>query len=218
MISPAALLSASSIVGGVINRLTSFRRSKPPALPINNGVGNDSLAISPQAFEQFSTMQANKTFSSIIDSPRTGDTKSLFEIKQDFQENFADFQAQLGDFFQSAGIDTSQEIILQPDGKGHIRSVGDNPNGQAINNLLDENNPLTARLMVLAARASLLNAAETEPGFKAAFQSDPRNAIKTFLPALKKRLLGFQLRIKDGQMTPAFAGADKRESPRVPTR
>lgn len=169
---------------------------------------SDTLELSPLALERHEFLKMFDTFSVIYKtSGKTGKTRTqtLAEVGQDLQANLADLRNLLGDFLRLAGIDTSREIALQPDGKGHILMAGDHPDKAAIEGLFSDNPTLLGRFMVIAARASILNAAETTPSFRAAYETDARAAIRANVPLLKDRLLSFQLRLHNGEYATSFA-------------
>ena len=117
-------------------------------------------------------------------------------------------QTDLGSLFQLSGIDTNQAFSLQPAGKGHVLASSTAQDKAKIDGLFSDNPQLVSRFMVMAARGALSQAAETSPAFAAAYEQDPVSAIKQNIGTLKNLLLGFQLQVKGGEMTPGWAGQD----------
>jgi len=132
--------------------------------------------------------------------------KTLDEVAADFNDSLADFKKLFGEFFGAMNLDPTKALTLQLDGKGGVTASGDNPQIEAVNRTFRQNDVLVNRFAVMAARAAIVNAAETAPGFKSAYESSPPDAIKEYIGELKDRLLGFQMNVAGG-FEWGFAGA-----------
>lgn len=142
-------------------------------------------------------------------SPLTGygsgrDTKTLAEVGEDLAEDLSGISSSFGTLFRAAGIDNSKEIRLKPDLKGSISVQNEHPDAGRINQLIKSGSPMTPRIMVALARASLLNTAETSPAFAADYKTDPRKAIRTHIDSLREMFESSSLSIQQGRATPVF--------------
>jgi len=165
----------------------------------------DSVEISPEALEKHELMKMADTFSIIYRDGAQRDTKTLGEVAADLEENLAEYTGLLGTFFRQAGIDTSsRELELKPDFEGSIVTANKHPDSAKVDKLFAGDSTLTARFMVIAARSSLLHAAETNPEFKAAYERDARSAIKDHIGTLRETLFGFRMKVNDGELSTDF--------------
>jgi hypothetical protein len=134
-----------------------------------------------------------------------GDTKTLAEVGADLAEDLSGLSAAFGTLFRASQIDDSLAITLKPDLEGGIAVENEHPNSSKINQLFGSNSPMTPRVMVALARASLVNAAETDPSFNADYQNDARNAIRQHIDLLRNQFESSRLSIHNGEVTPVFA-------------
>jgi len=134
----------------------------------------------------------------------TGRAKTLAEVGQDLQEDLAGFESILGEAFPLAGIDTSTPLVLRPDGKGHILAGKDHPDAATSDELFAGSSPMVGRFMVIAARSALLQAAETSPEFRQAYQADPIAAVEEFEPLLEETMLSFRMSVHNGKPSTGF--------------
>ena len=165
----------------------------------------DTADLSAATYERYALHARLDTFSVIYDSPAQGRTKTLAEVGQDLQANLADYEELLGGLLRETKVDPATELVLQADGKGHVNVVEDHPDGRAVETLFAENSVLVSRFMVMAARASILHAAETHPTFQQDYQANARGAIEEHIDVLEEHLFDFQLRVQDGELATAFA-------------
>lgn len=151
------------------------------------------------------TLPVFDTFSSLLEiKSGRSDTKSIPEIAQDLAENISDLEDVFGNFFDLMGLDTSNEVAFQLDGEGGVFVANNAENSEKIEEIFTQNPRLVSQYAVAAARASLINAYETDSGFKSAFDYDPRQAIKDNIDLLKDKLLNGQMVYKDRELTPTF--------------
>lgn len=194
---PSSMMSLTGLQRKSSNPFSSY--TQPPFGVEAAASVTDQVQISGAGLQKYERMRLIDTFSPVYqtDSPRK--TKTLAEVGQDFQADFAGYRDLLGGFLRMAGIDLSEPLTLQPDLKGRINVVGDHPEADTVNQMFDKNSPLVSRFMVMAARASILDAAETEPGFRRDYEEDAVGAIRNHIDALADRLGGFQLQVgQDG--------------------
>ncbi len=208
------MLSGSGMIGsaGTMDVRALFGanqgKSQPPYGQSVAAASGDIVEISELARNGISAVDPMSIFGMVKDPSGNGAYKTLDEVGQDFSEDLAGMQGVLGKFFRQMGVDPEQELVLQPDGRGHIRVTNQHPQGAAVQELFDRESPLTSRFMVMAARGTLTQVAETVPGFREAYAQDPVGAIEAHEDLLKERLLGFQLSAQGGTFTPRFAGED----------
>jgi len=124
--------------------------------------------------------------------------KTLDEVASDFEDSLTDFKKLFGEFFGALNLDPSKALTLQLDGKGKVVASGENPQTEAVNRTFSQNDVLVSRFAVMAARAAIVNAADTAPGFREAYETNPPGAIKEYIGELKDRLLGFQMNVSGG--------------------
>lgn len=198
----ASGMSGVSVAELYTSQYRNQRQSKaePDILSALGARSSDKAEISPSSIFRNSSENPLNLFSSVSSSHY----KTIDEVGADLAENYADFENLIGKFFRTADIDTSEEIVLSPDGKGHILERGGHSQENQINNGFSDNPVFTGRFMIIAARASIVDAAETLSGFSTDYQKDPPGAIREHIDGLKERLLGFQMRIKDGNFTHSF--------------
>ncbi len=166
----------------------------------------DTVDLSAATYERYALQARLDTFSVIYDNASTrGRTKTLAEVGQDLQANLADYEELLGGLLRETKVDPETELVLQADGKGHVNVVEEHPDGRAVETLFAEHSVLVSRFMVMAARASILHAAETHPTFRQDYQADARGAIEEHIGVLEEHLFDFQLRIQNGEFATAFA-------------
>jgi hypothetical protein len=161
--------------------------------------GQDGVDISTAARELANRLRELDAFSVIHPNsdPRRA-TKTLDEVKSDFLNDFASFAGAFGNLPSLTGRDSGQTFILRLDGVGGL--AVDGGDGSAIAEKLGglfNDDRLTSRFAVMAARAALVDAGETLDGFRNDYAADPFAAIKDNIDALKERLLGFRARIAD---------------------
>ncbi len=175
---------------------TGSRRSTQPP-PASRGYAQtsvDDFTFSAEAMQKSTLATILNMVSGSREDANSG-IKTLAQVGQDLQEDLAAFDDLISGIFSAADIDTSQPLTLQADGRGHVLVQSEHKDARAVNDLFAENSVMVSRFMVIAARSSILDAAETEPGFKADYEKDARQAIRTHIDALKERMLGFRMRI-----------------------
>lgn len=178
-------------------------QSLPSQAP--TATGTDRVELSALALQRSRETSIVDLFDPAYRSQGRRKYKTLSEVGQDFQADYAAYQDLLGGVLQTAGIDLSPPLVLQPDLKGSIRTVNDHPEAATVNSMFKDGSPLISRFMVMAARASLMDAAASEPGFQADYEENPPAAIRAHIDALEERLGGFQLRVGENGFDFNFA-------------
>ncbi|MHC4872721.1 MAG: hypothetical protein ACYTFY_12840, partial [Planctomycetota bacterium] len=155
--------------------------------------------------ESAGTFPVFDTFQSILNmgSSKSG-TKSIPEISADLAENISWLENSFGSFFDMMNINPADSVSFQLDGVGGVSVKTDSKDMPKIEQMFQNNPVMVSRYAVAAARASLINAYETDPGFKAGFDYDPRQAIKDNIGLLKDKLLGGSMTYQDRKLTPVF--------------
>ncbi len=165
----------------------------------------DILDVSDQARDFAQEQRLLDLLAQIGTTGPRGRVKTLAEVGQDLQADLAAYDTLLGAVFRRLDVQTDEALVLKPDGKGHVLVENDHPDARTVDNLYGRNRTLVSRFMVIAARAALLNAAETDPGFRSAYEEDAIAAIEENVPLLKDRLLSFRLRVEKGALSTDFA-------------
>ena len=139
-------------------------------------------------------------------SDATKDTKSLDEVEGDFQNDFMNFSDSFGKMSQLMGLGAGS-FTMGLNGTGGMSVGGSDENmASKLQNMFNKpgNETTVARFAVMAARAALVDAKTSVPGFEQAYAQDPVGAIKGNIDSLKDLLLGFRTQASDGEMSYGF--------------
>lgn len=206
MNSIAALTSRHSRFDRPDRMPTPFPTSQPPARTGVPSFGSDSLDISKGARARSTLAEMLDTTPILFDMGGGRRTKSLGEVRQDLQENFSSFRENFGGMLQGLAGDFADAggIVLQGDGTGHV-DMTTGEGAPVAPNRTTASGPFVSRFMVMAARASILDAASTEPGFDAAYRADAVGAVHDHIDALAERLLDFRLGVDENGFRMEFA-------------
>ena len=132
-------------------------------------------------------------------------TKSLSEVEGDFMSDFTDFSSAFGKLSSMMGMSGADSFVMGLDGVGGMTVSGTSEASAAkLQNGFNQNSTMVSRFAVMAARAALVDAGNTVPGFKDAYASDAVGAIGDNIDALKERLLGFRTVAGNGSMQYGF--------------
>ena len=166
----------------------------------------DGVDLSSQVQEILDRIKEMDVFKvAYPDSDVRKKAKSLKDVEGDFMADFNDFSKVFGQMSSMMGLDSSQLFTMGLDGAGGMTVAGeDGATASKVQGALNNNSTMVARFAVMAARASLVDAGNTEPGFKDAYAQDPFAAIKDNIGALKERLLGFRVQAGNGSMDYGF--------------
>lgn len=175
---------------------------------LNSGqaVGEDGVDISETARELLDRIRDLDVFSIIYPNkdPRQN-VKSLSQVQDDFMADFYDFSAAFGAMAGAMGASGSDSFVMGLDGVGGMTVEGSSEAMAAkLQSGFNGNSTMVSRFAVMAARAALVDAGNTVPGFKDAYASDAPGAISDNIAALKERLLGFRTVAGDGTMQYGF--------------
>jgi hypothetical protein len=169
----------------------------------------DSVSISAQAYARREMMAAVDVGESLFGAGADRPYKTLGEVRQDLQADLATFESDFGEYLRLAQVDTGTPLVLQGDGKGHVNVVGEHPDEGSVNRIFSSQPQMVSRFMVMAARASLVDAEKTVPGFAQDYRGDPPAAIREHIDALEERLFGFQYRVDASGTGYSFAGRQR---------
>ncbi|MDR1534183.1 MAG: hypothetical protein LBU64_03690 [Planctomycetota bacterium] len=168
---------------------------------------SDSGEISAAAREMAARCRELDVFKVIFpDSDPRRQVKTLAEVQADFQADFNHFAEAFGLVSGQLGLEAGQTLTMGLNGVGGLTVTGEDSSGSAdkAENLFNRNQTLVSRFAVMAARAALVDAADTIEGFPGAYASDPFAAIKDNLDQLKQRLLGFRVQAGESQTAYGF--------------
>ncbi|MCC8165324.1 MAG: hypothetical protein LIQ31_04035 [Planctomycetes bacterium] len=178
-----------------------------------NRYGNaygDNVEVSATSQELLERARSLDVFSCIFpgNDVRKG-AKSLFDVKNDFLADFNDFSSAFGSMSGMLGLSAGDTYTMGLNGTGGMTVGGSDATGaanlsKAFNNADGSTSTMTKRFALMAARAALVDAGATEPGFGDAYKQDPVGAIKDNIDALKDRLLGFRTVSSGGEMAYGF--------------
>lgn len=168
--------------------------------------GADGVDVSETAKELLDRIKKLDVFSIIYpNSDARQKTKSLSEVEGDFLSDFNDFSSAFGKLSGMMGLSGSDSFVMGLDGVGGMTVSGSSESAAAkLQSGLNGNSTMVARYAVMAARAALVDAGNTVPGFKDAYSSDAVGAITDNIDALKERLLGFRTVSGGGSMQYGF--------------
>lgn len=163
-------------------------------LELKGGAGaGDSLSVSATARELSERLKELDVFKIIFpDSDPRRKAKTLEEIESDFLGDFSAFSDTWRGLVSSLKLEPGQSFVMGLDGVGGMTVEGDAMAGQ-VGRLFNDSSVAVARFAVMAARAALVDAADTLEGFKDDYNSDPFAAVKDHIDGLKERLLGFRV-------------------------
>lgn len=166
----------------------------------------DSADISTSAQDLLDRVKSLDVFSCIYpNSDATKSTKSLGQVKNDFFADFNDFSSYFGTMSGMMGISSGSSFTMGLNGVGGMTVSGSNSAmASQLQSSFSNNETLTSRYAIMAARASLTDAGSTIPGFKEAYAKDPVKAIQDYESDLKDRLLGFRTVASEGTMQYGF--------------
>jgi hypothetical protein len=200
----APVARGADAVSGVFGM---FSRSQPDRQESVMSMGADSVQISAASRSRLKLEELLQTYPVMHGAGSTARVKTLAEIGQEYTADLAGFESLMGEIFRQTGFDTSIPFTLQPDGKGSVQVLGEHPQGRIVQSAFDESSKMTARFMVMAARGTLLEAAEAVPGFRDAYRADGVQAVHTYENELKDLLLSYQMRVSGDGFEPGFGGA-----------
>ena len=157
------------------------------------GASGDSLAVSAAVRELSERLRELDVFRIILpDSDPRRKAKTLEEVESDFLGDFSSFADAWRGIASSLGLNPSQSFVMGLDGAGGMTAEGDAMAGQ-VSGLFNDSPVAVARFAVMAARAAVVDAADTLEGFRSDYESDPFAAVKDHIDGLKERLLGFRV-------------------------
>ncbi len=134
------------------------------------------------------------------------DTKSLDEVEGDFMNDFNNFSSSFSKMSQLMGLG-SGSFTMGLNGTGGMTVNGSDENmANKLQSMFNGsgNETTVARFAVMAARAALVDAKTSVPGFEQAYSEDPVGAIKGNIDSLKDLLLGFRTQASGGEMSYGF--------------
>lgn len=139
-------------------------------------------------------------------SDARSNTKSLDQVEDDFQNDFFNFSSSFGKIAEMMGLGgESFTMGLNGTGGMTVNGSGENMASKLQGMFNGSGNETTvARFAVMAARAALVDAKTSVPGFEQAYSQDPVAAIKDNIDSLKELLLGFRTQASDGEMNYGF--------------
>lgn len=113
--------------------------------------------------------------------PRAADgSLRLEDIKTSFDQQRDALNDRIRQLFESAGIDTSQEIRLKAASDGSVVVSGDHPQKAEIEKLFRENPDLRNQFVGVAAMGEFQQAAQQSLEFQRAYAKDPKAAVAAF--------------------------------------
>ncbi len=178
-----------------------------------NRYGNaygDNVSVSSTSQELLDRARSLDVFSCIFpNNDVRKSAKSLFDVKNDFLADFNDFSSAFGSMSGMLGLSAGDTFTMGLNGTGGMTIGGSDAASaaklsEAFNNADGSTSTMTKRFALMAARAALVDAGATEPGFQQAYKEDPVGAIKDNIGALKDRLLGFRTVASGGEMAYGF--------------
>jgi hypothetical protein len=119
-------------------------------------------------------------------------------IEARVQETLARLSEEVGKLFTAAGIDTSQEVVLQLGPQGQVRVANDHPDKAVIESLLASTPALTSDFRQVATASALLRRLSTAPASGAAGSIAGYQAASSGVPER------FELVVTGGQVLSRF--------------
>ncbi len=166
----------------------------------------DTVDLSGDAVAQYDLMKMMDTSEILFARGGERATKTLGEVRQDLQEDFAGFEEMFGGILRrmEQAFGGGEGISMQLDGKGRVlMGVGDEEPSR--HTKLGDTPVFAARFALIAARSALVNLSETDGSFKDDYQTDAIQAVKDHIGSLKDRFLGYKMNVENGEISSDFA-------------
>ena len=165
----------------------------------------DTVSLSPQSLSAYARNWTTEQLFSVTSDTIDGKYKTLNTIGSEYAEELSAFESFAGDLFSMAGVNLKQPVTLQSDGIGHLQQVGTlNDDSERVSGVLKDTPKLTSDFMLIAAKASILQAAETNPEFVADYNSSPSQTMEKYEDVLKDYMLSFQVTLSNKGVETGF--------------
>ena len=154
--------------------------------------GEDELQVSDLARQLLERARDLDVFKIICpNSDVSKPYKSLNDVEKDFNQDFMNFTGSFASMFATLGLD-GKNLTMGLNGTGGVDVGGEGDAAQKVQSAFNGSNTMVSRFAVMAARAALVDARTSVPGFESDYASDPVAAIKANIGDLKDLLLGFR--------------------------
>lgn len=154
---------------------------------------NEAIGKHLSALLGFPTLEELSKMSSI--GTPTSNVIQIEDIRKAYEESFADLKEKLGDLLEEAGVDRSTVAELRVDSTGKIVVTNDHPDKETIEQIFEDNPELANQFRGLSGLFSLLEAADSQSDFAAAYERNPYAAIAEFSELFSDQQSVFELLI-----------------------
>ncbi len=185
----ATTASSNSSEDALQEALVNFQKavsSQPTLMNYLDGSASSSdvLDLSEAAMAVADALNAVKTGSS---SDSSSDT-TIEQAQSTIDESLTTIQSKLKSAFQSAGIDTSEEIDLQIDSDGNVVVSNDNPQKAKIEKLFANNSDLKNAFAEYVGYSQIAESTIQNAAYQVAYAKNPKTAIQQYASLLNGSL------------------------------
>lgn len=200
------MVATNPLISDYLTQKTLFSPTKRETQPINESYTGfssvtDTLNLSAASITAYSDNWILNQLRGVTEETIDGKYKTLGQVKSDLFSDLNSFNDLAGALFGSAGITTP--ITLQMTGAGSLKQVG--TENEKVSGVIKDNQVLTPRFALIAARAAIGEAANREADFTKDYHNNPPATMQKYEATLKNLMLNFQLTLSNGTSQMSFA-------------